>query len=115
MFGAGTQIFQYAPSGITAVADNTPVAPSRFTVAQNYPNPFNPNTTIAFTLPQASTVRIFIYNALGQLVEGIMDNPKPAGMYSLQWHPSHSLSGGVYFFRVETETGSVTRSMLYLK
>jgi photosystem II stability/assembly factor-like uncharacterized protein len=115
MYGAGTQIFRYAPVGPTNVELIDDQSPRAFSVSQNYPNPFNPNTTIEFTLAEFSTVRISIFNAVGQLVEGIMDNPKPAGTYKLQWHPAPGLSGGVYFFRVQTESGTITRSMLYLK
>jgi photosystem II stability/assembly factor-like uncharacterized protein len=115
MYGAGTQIFRYAPSSPASVERINSAAPAIVSVAQNYPNPFNPNTTIVFTLSEFSTVRISIFNAVGQLVEGIMDNPKPAGTYRLQWQPSPGLSGGVYFFRLQTESHTITRSMLYLK
>ncbi|MFZ4621846.1 MAG: YCF48-related protein [Bacteroidota bacterium] len=115
MYGAGTQIYRYAPSSVLSVHSDNVSVPSVFTVFQNYPNPFNPNTTIEFTLPQFSTVRIFIYNSVGQLIEGIMDNPKPAGTYKLQWRPSAQLTSGVYFYQVQTEIGTVTHSMVYLK
>ena len=115
MFGAGTQILRYSPSSVLSVSGKEPSTPSLFIVAQNYPNPFNPNTTIEFTLPQSTTVRIFIYNAVGQLIEGIMDNPKPAGTYKLQWQPSSALNSGVYFYQIQTEQGTITRSMTYLK
>ncbi|MFA6438083.1 MAG: YCF48-related protein [Bacteriovoracaceae bacterium] len=115
MYGAGTQIYRYSPSLVAAVEREETKTPITFFVAQNYPNPFNPNTTIEFTLAEASIVRVNIYNSIGQLVEGIMDNPKPAGTYRLQWRPSPELSGGVYFYQVQTETQTVTHSMLYLK
>ncbi|NUN70093.1 MAG: T9SS type A sorting domain-containing protein [Bacteroidetes bacterium] len=115
MFGAGTRILRYAPAAVlSADREDAASAPRAFT-AQNFPNPFNPSTTIRFTLPQPGTVRIFIYNAVGTMIEGIMDNPKPAGTYSLQWRPSSSLSSGVYFYQIQTEHGSVTGSMTYLK
>ncbi len=115
MYGAGTQIFRYSPASVLSVNGKENISPALFSVSQNYPNPFNPNTTIEFILPQFSTVRIFIYNSVGQLVEGIMDNPKPAGTYKLQWRPSPTLTSGVYFYQVRTEFGTVTRSMTYLK
>lgn len=115
MYAAGTQIFRYAPTGVTSVGSYGNPLPSGFVTAQNYPNPFNPNTTIEFTLPEAATVRVGIYNSVGQFIERIMDNPKPVGTYRLQWRPSTVLPSGVYFYRIETETGSVTHSMLLLK
>ncbi len=115
MYGAGTQIFKYHSPVITTVKDQSPAAPGTLVVQQNYPNPFNPSTTITFTLPEFSTVRISVFNALGQRVEGIMDNPKPAGTYSMQWHPAASVPSGVYFYMIETERTAVVKSMIYLK
>ncbi|MFA5832889.1 MAG: YCF48-related protein [Bacteroidota bacterium] len=114
MFAAGTQIFRCAPRNITSVQAQENL-PQGFSVLQNYPNPFNPNTTIEFTLNQSSTVRVYIYNSVGQLIEAIMDNPKPAGVYKLQWRPSSHLTSGVYFYQVRTESATITKSMLYLK
>ncbi len=115
LFGAGTQIFRYAPSILTTVRHNETGITDIFTVRQNFPNPFNPGTTIQFTLTRESTVRIFIYNSVGQMIEAVMDNPKPAGEYSLQWRPSSRLTSGVYFYQIQTQYGTITRSMTYLK
>lgn len=115
MYGAGTRIFRYAPNITTNVEMDKNNIPKVFTVSQNYPNPFNPQTKIQFSLPEFATVRIHIFNSIGQFVESIMDNPKPAGTYTMEWRPSSQIPSGIYFYQVQTEKETVTRSMIYLK
>ena len=74
--------------------------PTEFNLSQNYPNPFNPATTIRFALPEESTVRLSIYNLLGQEVNVLMNNEvQSAGSYSLNFDASR-LPSGIYFYRM---------------
>ena len=43
--------------------------PSKFEVQPAYPNPFNPKTTIHFSIPSKSHVKINIFNILGELIQ----------------------------------------------
>ena len=115
MYATGTQIYKFAPVVPTFAENPDKNIPESFQVFQNYPNPFNPSTTIKFGLKQFSKVRVIIYNSLGQFIESILDNPKPAGTYTLQWIPSKNLASGVYFYQVQTEHATITKNMLYLK
>jgi len=42
--------------------------PSGFELHQNYPNPFNPTTTIEFSVPTKSHVKISVFDILGREV-----------------------------------------------
>ncbi len=75
--------------------------PEEYALGQNYPNPFNPVTTIPFSLPQASTVTLSIYNLLGEAVITILDRaPFDAGYYERRIDASH-LASGIYFYRLD--------------
>ena len=102
MYAAGSQIFKYAPVVTTFAENPDNNLPESFLVFQNYPNPFNPSTTIKFQLTQFSKVKINIYNSVGQFIESLLDNPKPAGTYTLQWIPPKNLASGVYFYQIQT-------------
>jgi hypothetical protein len=75
--------------------------PEQFRLSQNYPNPFNPATTIAYTLPQESMVRLSIYNTLGQLVDVPLNERQSAGRKEIRWQKE--LASGLYFYRLEAE------------
>ncbi|MFV1883903.1 MAG: S8/S53 family peptidase [Balneola sp.] len=88
--------------------------PFEYELAQNYPNPFNPTTTISYSLKKSGTVRIEIFNTLGQKVATLVDEQKSVGKHSVQFDASH-LSSGVYFYRIEAGDFVQIRSMVLIK
>jgi len=93
--------------------------PDTYALEQNYPNPFNPITFINYQLPEATNVKIMIYNVLGQKVATLIDQPMNAGYYSVSWSGSNQfgspVSSGVYLYRIETSGFSAVRKLMYLK
>ena len=73
---------------------------SGFVLSRNYPNPFNPTTKIKYSVPRISTVQITIYDVLGNKIETILNEEKPAGTYELTWNAAN-LSSGIYFYRIK--------------
>jgi len=89
--------------------------PIGYALSQNYPNPFNPSTTISFTLPSTSDVRLSIYNTLGQRVAVILNNQRFAtGMHSINFDASR-LASGVYIYRLEANNFKADRKMVLIK
>ncbi|HPS65450.1 MAG TPA: T9SS type A sorting domain-containing protein, partial [Ignavibacteria bacterium] len=89
--------------------------PDVFMLEQNYPNPFNPVTKIAYTVPVNSTVRLNVFNAVGQKVKTLVDNEfKNAGSYEINFDAG-KLSSGVYFYRIEAGTFISTKKMILIK
>ncbi len=74
-------------------------APSSFSLYQNYPNPFNPSTTIRFSVPTRSRVRLSIFNLLGQKVAELVNDEMSAGGYERTWNAN--VSSGMYFYPIE--------------
>ena len=77
--------------------------PSVFSLEQNYPNPFNPSTKIKFSIPQSSDVVLKVYDILGNEIETLVNEEKPAGKYEVEFNAS-DLPSGVYFYRLKAET-----------
>jgi len=98
-------------TGITGASDGVP---SDFVLKQNFPNPFNPVTTIEYSIPQNSFVRIEIYDMLGQLVRTFVNAEQAAGSYSVRFDGSN-LADGTYFYHFSAGDFSETRKMVLLK
>lgn len=88
--------------------------PTEFALSQNYPNPFNPVTSIKFALPQASQVSLVVYNLLGQQVALLVNEAREAGYHQVSLD-GHTLSSGVYFYRLEAGSFVATRKLMLLK
>jgi len=93
--------------------------PLELSLAQNYPNPFNPSTTIGFTLPEKSRVRLTIYNCAGREIARLLDGAREGGRYEVQWdgRDSHgtAMSSGVYLYRLTAGKRIITKKMVLLK
>jgi len=83
----------------TGVEDKVGNVPKEYTLSQNFPNPFNPSTSIQYGLPARSTVRLVIYNVLGQVVKELINIEQPAGIQAIVWNSN--VTSGLYFYRLE--------------
>ena len=79
--------------------------PTEFGLDQNYPNPFNPETTIRYQLPEAASVRLTIYNTVGQAIRTLVNTDQQAGRYTLDWDGRDDMGvlvgSGIYFLRIK--------------
>ncbi|MEA1981733.1 MAG: T9SS type A sorting domain-containing protein, partial [candidate division Zixibacteria bacterium] len=94
--------------------DSKDLLPDRFEVMQNYPNPFNPSTTIRFALPERSIVNIRIYNILGREVKDINLGNISAGYHQIDYDGSSNASG-IYFYKISSDFGEISKKMILLK
>ena len=99
---------------VVAIDENANQMPESFKLHQNYPNPFNPTTTIAFDLPEASTVKLVVYNMMGQQVATLKNESMQPGFYNVNFNASH-LASGVYIYRIEANRFSALKKMTIVK
>jgi len=94
-----------------------------FELHQNYPNPFNPTTTICYELGVPSSVQLNIYNMNGQLVKSLVNEDKPAGVFTADWagimDDGSLAASGVYFYKLKIQAANKgveqSRKMLLVK
>ncbi len=68
------------------------------------PNPFNPTTILRFTLPEASAVRLEVFDVNGRNVGAhgcapLSESPYPSGVHEITFDGS-GLPSGVYYYRL---------------
>jgi len=97
----------------------TPLVIMNLSLGNNYPNPFNPSTTIEYSVPKTTKVKLRIYNIRGQLVKELVNQTVEPGKYKVVWegknNAGHSVASGVYFYRIEANGKTITKKMLMLK
>lgn len=95
--------------------------PVGFRLEGNYPNPFNPSTRIAFTVPGSGDrqVKLAVFDTRGQLVRELLNDRLSAGSHSVTWNGTdragRSAAAGVYYYRLDWGSQSLTRPMTLLK
>lgn len=93
--------------------------PERFTLEQNRPNPFNPTTEISYSLPEASGVRLDVFNIMGQKVATLVDKYQEAGIHNAVWNGrddnGRQVASGIYFYRMNADDYTETKKMILMK
>ncbi len=85
-----------------------------FDLSQNYPNPFNPSTTISYSLPKASFVKLTVYNIIGEKVATLVNEFNEAGIHTINFDASN-LNTGLYVYSIDANGFHETRKMMLLK
>ena len=78
-------------------------APIDFALSQNYPNPFNPSTTINYSLPFESNVKIIVYNLVGEVVKELVNSSQQTGYHSVKFN-GVDFSSGIYFYSISASS-----------
>lgn len=101
-------------AGIPTSLNESGETPQKAELLQNYPNPFNPVTQISYSLTETATVRLEVYNLMGQRVAVLQDGVQPAGRHTSTFDGSQ-LASGLYLYRIQAGNFSATRKMMLMK
>jgi len=90
-----------------------------FVLTSNCPNPFNPTTTISYSIPANSYVRIIVYNLLGEHVATLVDQELPSGNHSIKWDARDKygarVANGTYIYQIKANGFMKYHKMLLLQ
>ncbi|MEL6705600.1 MAG: PKD domain-containing protein [Bacteroidota bacterium] len=88
--------------------------PSEVALLGNYPNPFAATTTVEYALPQATAVRLTVYDVTGRAVAELVDGTMEAGYHSAAFDAS-ALPSGIYLARLDAEGRTFTERLLVVR
>jgi len=104
----------YVSKKSVGIEETAEILPGSSQLKQNYPNPFNPSTAISFYNNMSGKVRLTVLNAKGETVATLINSQISAGNHQTIFDGSN-LNSGVYFYRLETPTATITKKMLLVK
>jgi len=76
-----------------------------FALGNNYPNPCRTGTSIPFTLPGKSEVRLRLYNLLGEEVMVLFDGQLEGGTHEVGMDAS-KIAPGIYHYRLNARSAN---------
>ncbi len=78
---------------------------------QNFPNPFGERTTIPLEIFHVGQVKVAVFDAHGRQVRLLLDKKMEPGRHELHFDAA-GLPQGVYFYKIITGRGVISRPML---
>ena len=99
---------------LTGINQERIITSDAITLSQNYPNPFSFTTVIPFKTNASGNVTLTVYNTQGQEIRRLIDGQLPSGDHSVNFN-TFNLQSGIYFYKLSTPNGELTRKMLLNK
>ena len=100
----------------TVSVEDSPWAPSSFELGPAMPNPFTTGVSLSYNLPQASRVRLAIFDTQGRCVRVLVSGLKEAGRQLVRWDGRDGFGrqqrNGVYLARLTAGGNAWTRKLI---
>jgi len=88
---------------------------NNYSLSQNYPNPANPKTSIAFSIPEKTIIKINLYSVTGEMIKELLNEEKEKGIYTIDVK-LNGYASGMYFYRMTTNSGyTAIKKLILLK
>ena len=117
--GAGNESDASNIIAVVLSASEQATMPAVFALEQNYPNPFNPSTQIRYALPEATSVKITVYDMMGRKVRKLVQDVQPAGYHAALWNATNDkgipVSAGMYIYTLKAGDHHQMKKMILLK
>ncbi len=96
------------------VEEEESFTPKAGLVLKSFPNPFSSSCTVCYQLLETSHVVLSVFDLSGRLVETLVDEVVPGGMYSEYFNDS-SLCSGMYLIRLVAGEHAASRRCIVVR
>ncbi len=79
-----------------------------------YPNPFEDQLHIEYRLAKQFSVRVEIFDLLGNVIEILEERVLESGIYSTKWNPSSHVEG-TYILKLTTESTTIMKKIVLIR
>ncbi len=76
-----------------------------------YPNPFYGEATLNYNIPENGNVKLTLYNAIGELVNELVNESQMSGKHAVEFSPK-SMPAGMYTFKLEFEGQNISKCLV---
>ncbi len=102
-----------------ATAAPDPGALTRVSLSMAQPNPSPGQSSVSFSLPQAGTVQIEVYDVRGRRVKSLVNGRMPPGRHEAHWNGTdeqgQAAASGLYFLRMRAGGTEMTRRVTIVR
>ena len=95
------------------------IIPSTMTLKKPYPNPFNPSTNFIINVLNTSSIKIDIYNLIGNKVRSINEKYLSPGKHQFTWNATNDIGktveSGIYLYKLFIGHKIGTGKLLFIK
>ncbi|MCK4506346.1 MAG: T9SS type A sorting domain-containing protein, partial [Candidatus Aegiribacteria sp.] len=95
-------------------AEEESFAPEAGLVLKSFPNPFSTSCTVCYQLDENSHVILSVFDLSGRLIETLVDEVVPAGMYS-EYFDGSGLCSGMYLIRLVAGEHAASRRCIIIR
>ena len=110
----GITVMSGGSGGVLYPSDDLPET-TGFELHYTFPNPSSGLTSISFTIPYTSEIELSIYDVSGRLVETLREGSIETGNHNESWDPGAEIADGIYFIKLSTEEGTITRQAIVIR
>ncbi len=112
-------IFYFNDAPPAGIATKAKTSIKAMNLSQNMPNPVRGNTTINYSVAKSGHVTLNVYDMSGKLVKTLINGNVNAGTHSVVWNrtdnSNNKVAGGVYFYKMNANNGTLTKKMIVVK